>query len=285
MKSLNDMFPSWIKIILYKTISKYRLLTWQYRGLPDFIVIGAQKSGTSSLYYYLGQHAQLKSAYEKEVHFFDGGLNSKVDNYQKGEPWYRSHFPLYRNTGMDQKIFEGSPFYIFNPLVPKRIAEFLPEAKLIAILRNPTERAISHYFHEKRKGRESLPIMDALQAEEERLKAVIENKDYKNEIYKNYSYKSRGLYYNQIKRYLDYFQMNNILVINSEKLFLEPDSTLRRIFQFVGVDAELMVRDLKPRNVANNRTEVESCVYDYLENYFRPHNQMLYKLIGENYGW
>jgi hypothetical protein len=74
-------------------------------------------------------------------------------------------------------------------------------------------------------------------------------------------------------------------VINSETLFTQPDYTLRRVFQFVGVDTEFTVNDLQPLNVASNRTEIDPDVYEYLEDYFRPHNKKLYELIGENYSW
>ncbi len=79
--------------------------------------------------------------------------------------------------------------------------------------------------------------------------------------------------------------MSNILVINSEALFSEPDNTFRRVFQFVGVDTEFSINDLKPRNIGSNRTEIDPGVYEYLEDYFRFHNQELYELIGEYYGW
>lgn len=280
MDFLKKIAPDWAKTLIWR----YHKITWHYRTLPDFLIIGAQKSGTTSLYSYLGQHPQLMPSLKKEVHFFDGGLNSNVDNFNKGEAWYRSHFPLNRNT--DRKAFEVSPLYIFNPLVPQRIAKLIPEVKLIAILRNPVERAISHYFHERRLGHESLSIMEALQKEEERLKPVIAKQDYKNDAFRHYSYKSRGVYHEQIKRYLDYFPMNRILVMNSETLFKQPEDTLRRIFQFIGIDQEFTVKNLKPRNVGKkNRTEIDSDVYDYLEDYFRPHNQYLYELIGQNYGW
>jgi len=279
------MVPNHLKTVVCRSILRYRQATWRNRCLPDFIIIGAQKSGTSSLYYYLGQHAHLISSYVKEVHFFDGGLNPNVDDFKKGQAWYRSHFPLKRDISKHQKSFEASPLYIFNPLAPKRISELVPKVKLIVVLRNPVERAISHYFHEKRKGRESLPVREALLAEEKRLKPVIDKQDYKNDIFTHHSYKSRGLYNEQIKRYLKYFPMSNILLVSSEKLFTEPYDTLRRVFQFVGVDTESTVKDLEPRNVASNRSEINPGVYEYLNDYFRPHNQALYELVGENYGW
>ena len=278
------MMPNRAKTIARDMIFKFRKRTSSNRVIPDLIIIGAQKSGTTSLFVYLSQHPHLLPSYVKEVHFFDGGLNPNVDNFNSGETWYRAHFPLKKNAS-NKKVFEASPLYLFNPLAPQRISELIPEVKLIAILRNPVERAISHFFHEKRGGGESLPIMEALQSEEKRLEPIIDKQDYKSNLFIHHSYKNRGLYHDQLKRYLKFFPMGSILVINSEDLFTQPDDTLRRVFQFVGVDTEFTINDLKPRNVRSNRNKIDPDVYEYLEDYFRPHNQELYKLIGEDYGW
>ena len=98
--------------------------------MPDFIIIGAMKSGTTSLFHYLRQHPSLTPSYKKEVHFFDGGRKPSADNYEKGKSWYQSHFPLKWSVRNDRKTFEASPLYIFNPLAPQRIYELLPDAKL-----------------------------------------------------------------------------------------------------------------------------------------------------------
>lgn len=283
--SVKQMLPSWAKTPIHRLTLQYRQATWQSRVLPDFIIIGAQKSGTTSMHSYLSQHPQLLASFKKEVHFFDAGLNPRVDNFKKGEVWYRAHFPMKKNIGARQKTFEASPLYIFNPLAPKRIFNLLPEVKIIAILRNPTERAISHYFHEKQNGRESLSIYEALQREEKRLESVIKEEDYKNDAFIHHSYKSRGLYRGQLKKYLDYFPPQQILVINSGEFFAEPDNVLRRVFKFVEVDIGFKVKNLTPSNVSNNRRDVAPEVYDYLDSYFLPHNQALYGLIGEDYSW
>ncbi len=285
MHASNQMTPSLVKTSKRKLIFRYRLATWRNRPLPDFIIVGAQRSGTTSLYAYLKQHPQLWPSYRKEVHFFDGGLNPIIDNFEKGQAWYRAHFPINISTSVHSKTFEASPSYLFSPLTPKRIFALVPEVKLIILLRNPTERAISHYFHTKRTGFESLLIYDALQAEEKRLESVVEKKDYKNDIFLRNSYKSRGLYREQIERFLNYFSWQQILVLNSEEFFSEPDNTLRQIFEFVGIDAGFKVRDLQPRNVANNKDEVDSTVYRYLNSYYFPHNQALYELVGKDYEW
>lgn len=99
------------------------------------------------------------------------------------------------------------------------------------------------------------------------------------------SYKSRGLYKEQLEGYLKYFPREQIIVINSEKLFAEPENTLRQVFEFVGVDPEFQIQDLQPSNVGYNRNQVAPDIYDYLNSYFRPHNQALYELIGTRYDW
>ena len=285
MSSIKRMTPRWVKAPVIRLIEQFRRATWRSRALPDFIIIGTQKSVTSSLYSYLGQHPQILRSFGKEVHFFDGGLNPEIDNFEKGEAWYRAHFPLRNRMAARSRTFEATPLYLFNPLAPKRISDIVPEAKLIAVLRNPTDRAISHYFHSRRGGHESLPIMDALQEEEQRLQPVLDDEDYKSNTFIHHSYKSRGLYRRQIERYLDHFPLSQLLVLNSDEVFRDPGNTLRRVFEFVGADAGVTIKDLKPRNVASNKSDVEPSVYAYLNEYFLPHNQALYELIGKDFEW
>lgn len=276
----------WIEVRLRRLVWTSRRATWALRSLPDFIIIGTQKAGTSSLYSYLSQHPQLSPPVKKEVHFFDGGMNPKIDTFQRGARWYRAHFPLKRPFVSHSKSFEATPLYIFNPLAPKRIFDLLPEVRMVAILRNPTERAISHYFQTRRvEGREPLPIREALDAEERRLQPLRETEDFKNRAFRFYSYKSRGLYKAQLERYLEYFPPEQILVLNSADLFNRPGSCLREVFRFVDIDDEVRIRDLEPRNVGSNRSDVDPDVYDYLDEYFAPHNQALYDLIGNDFGW
>jgi hypothetical protein len=243
------------------------------------------KSGTSSLYHYLGQHPDLQPSYKKEVHFFDGGLDPDIDNFGKGSAWYRSHFPARQPRHKSIKSFEATPLYIFNPLTPRRIHDLAPRAKLIAVLRNPTERAVSHYFHEVRQGRESLPIMEAMTSEETRLKESIDNKNFKSLEYIHFSYKGRGRYIEQLISFFELFPSDQLLLLNSDDLFSAPDKVLKKIFEFVGVDAGFEVRDLEARNVTRNRKDVDEEVYAYLDTYFAPYNAKLFEAIGETWDW
>ena len=285
MSLIKKITPEWAKVPTRRLIKQYQQATSKHRALPDFIIIGAQKAGTSSLYSYLSQHPQLLASFKKEVHFFDGGIAPAVDNYKKGDVWYRGHFPLKKNVGSQMSVFEASPLYIFNPLVPARIASLIPDVKIIVLLRNPTERAISQYFHEKKLGREHLPIEAAFQKEEARMAPALKRHDYKDNDFICHSYKSRGLYKEQLDRYFQHFKREQFLILNSESFFSHPEATLRQVFEFVGVDTDYRVADLKPRMVGKNRRNVSPEIYSDLDNFFQSHNQALYKLTGENYGW
>ncbi len=274
-----------IKRGLRYSVFLYRQAANRFRALPHFIILGAQKSGTTSLFSYLSQHPQIFPSLTKEVHFFDGGLNPHVDNYVKGIRWYRAHFPYNSSLCNGCITGEASPLYLYNPLAPGRIFNLLPDVKLIAILRNPTERAISHYYHVKRLNMEPLPIMEAFQEEDSRLRPAMREMNYKSIEYMYYSYKMRGLYRQQIDRYLQHFDMNQLLILDSETFFSDPATTLKRVFDFLGVDGKFQVRDLKPKNVGSNKTKVSSRVYEYLNAYFSPHNEELYQLLGKALSW
>lgn len=274
-----------LKKLSQRRIFQYRKATWRVRALPNFIILGAQKAGTTSLYEYLSQHPKLVPSYTKEVHYFDGGIESNENCFYKGEAWYRAHFPLRWKLAQSKRTFEASPLYLFHPYAPMRISELIPKAKLVVLLRNPVERAISQYFHEKRTGDETLPIMDAFQAEGRRLRRAIDMRDYNDYSYIHHTYLSRGLYHQQLIRYLECFDRHQILILNSEEFFTHPSKTLKSVFAFAEVDDKVTLEDLKPRNVGISKEKVGSSVYKYLEDYFRPHNQKLYDLIGQDYGW
>ncbi|MFN8451844.1 MAG: sulfotransferase [Anaerolineae bacterium] len=136
----------------------YRYLTAARRLEPQFAIIGGQKCGTTSLYAYLLQHPRVVSLF-KEVHFFD-------NNYYKGRRWYRAQFPLAGAPSEDALItFDASPYYLFHPAAPQRVAALYPDMKLIALLRNPVDRAYSHYSHNRQSTAEKLSFEDAIRAE------------------------------------------------------------------------------------------------------------------------
>lgn len=274
-----------IKRIKQKLFWSYRLYTSNTRSLPNLIIIGAQKAGTTSLFYYLSQHPQLVPSIRKEVHYFDGGLDPTSDDFLRGEKWYRAHFPRTKEIKSSDVVFEATPSYLYHPEVPNRIHNLIPSVKMIALLRNPTERAISQYFHEKRKNQENLPIMDALLAEEDRLKLILERKNYKDSAFFRFSYKLRGHYYEQLNRFFNYFEQNQLLILSSEYFFQNTGKALEQISHFLGIDMNLTPYDLEPKHVSKNKVEVDREVYQYLNDHFKPYNERLYDLIGVDFGW
>jgi len=282
MRSLKRIVPHSVRKSLNRTVRKYRFrmryATADFRSLPNFIIIGAMKTGTTCLFSCLVQHPQILKCFRKEVHFFD-------NYFDRGIKWYRAHFPLARRIGAGHITGEASPLYILNPLVPERISRLLSDVKLIAILRNPVERAISHYFMEVRAKKERLPVMEAFQEEENRLQEILRTRDFTNSVYIHASYKKRGIYHEQLARYLQFFPRRQLLVLKSEEFFKEPKNVIRRVFEFLEVDESFEVADIRPRNVGSGKTRVDAQVYAYLSDFFRPHNQSLYELLGEDFDW
>lgn len=283
--AVRKLMPGWAKPLARKAVFGSRRLGAARRALPSFITIGTQKGGTTSLHDYLCHHPQLHASSAKEVHFFDSGLDPAVDTFAAGELWYRSHFPLTAQMQPGQQAYETSPLYLFNPEVPARIAALLPDVKLIALLRDPVERAISQYFHEKRHGFESLPICDAFDAEDTRVAPALANRDYKDLHFIHSSYKHRGHYREQLERFFACFAREQLLVLDSAVLFSDPNGTLQRVCEFVGVDATFTLDNVAPSNVGNDKKDIDPALYASLRDYFQPHNEALYELLGEDFGW
>ena len=246
--------------MVYYSTRPYRMVTAKNRALPDFLIIGTQKGGTNYLGYLQKQHPQIHMA-RGEVHYFD-----REPNYKKGELWYRSHFPLQGEINQSEIVGEATPGYLFSPKAAKRIKEDLSNAKLICLLRNPTERAISHYFMSIRHKNERRPIVEA----------ILDDKS---------QYKQRGLYLEQIKRYEKYLKENRLLILSSEELFANPKKILKQVFKFLGVDETSERPDIRPRNVGKNKTTVPPEVYEHLNKYFQPHNRRLYNYLNRDFGW
>ena len=183
-----------------------RILTNNLRVLPNFLIIGVSRSGTTSLYNYLTQHPSVAPALIKEVYFFDR-------SYKRGLAWYRSFFPTvlekYYSTTVKKKEFitgEATPCYIFHPHVPRRVFKTIPGIKLIVLLRNPVDRAYSFYHHNLRRGLESLSFEEAIESEVKRLRGELEkmmdDENYFSFNRQYYSYLSRGIYVDQLKNWI-----------------------------------------------------------------------------------
>ena len=196
---------------------RFRTITRNARALPDFLLIGGQRCGSTSLYATLCGHPQVLAGAHKEPHFFD-------NNHLRGEAFYRRLFPLRAYLRARHAITgEATTHYLSHPAVPGRVAAMLPDVRLITILRDPVERAYSHYQLARRNGREPLSFERALAAEPERLAGeearLLSDPAYRSEAYGVQSYRTRGLYLEQLERWWATFPPERLLVLRSEDMF------------------------------------------------------------------
>lgn len=264
-----------------------RVLAAIRHPLPDFLILGAHKAGTTSLYEYLSQHPQVLPASRKELHFFS-------KNFQRGVGWYRRRFPKrarmkrrQKRAGLQIITGEATPYYLFHPHAPARIARLLPRVKLIVLLRDPVARAYSHYQHERRLGHETLSFEDALAQESLRVDAELDrmlgDDNYYSFNHQHFAYRLRGVYVDQIMAYRRHFPPEQMLILSSDDLFHHAQATFSATLRFLGVkDSPLKETGAKnagdyDRHAIPMRAE--------LEEYFRPHNQRLYELLGRDFGW
>ncbi len=262
--------------------------TNRIRTCPDFLIIGAQKAGTTSLYSYLITHRSVAPAIKKEIHFFD-----LPQNFSRGVRWYRAHFPTYlsvylrRLRGEGAITGEATPYYIFHPLVPARVWRLSPQMKLIAVLRNPIDRAFSHYHHSVKYGYETLTFEEAIGREPERLagevKRIRADQGYHSINHMHFSYLTRGLYADQLEEWLKFFPRGQILVIKSEDLASDPDPVLREVTEFLELVPGRFV--LRKRYNVGAYTEINLRTRERLLDYYNSPNQNLYRLLSKDFGW
>lgn len=240
--------------------------------LPDFLIIGTQRGGTTSLYNYLAEHPKVAPAAVKEVHYF-------TLFHDRGDEWYESNFP--RSRGLRKRITgEATPYYLFHPDVPERAHRLCPDAKLIALLRDPVARAFSHYQHERRLGEEPLSFAEAIAKEDERLSGD----PFVDGSHQHFSYAARGRYAEQLRRWWSRFPRERLLILRSEDLFTDPGAVYAQTLEFLGLPNH-RPRRFEVFNAGAELDEIEPYVRHELTAYFRPHNTELYELIDRDMGW
>jgi hypothetical protein len=262
----------------------WRLATAPVRTLPDFIIIGAQKCGTTFLYQLLVQHPHVKPAFAKEVHYFDL-------NFGKGDNWYRSYFPLQVRNSRTYITGEASPYYLFHPHAPRRASAVVPDAKLIVLLRNPVDRAYSHYQHQvqrvKGEARETLTFEEAIEAEERILPGevskMLQDEYYESLSHRTRSYLSRGIYIDQLLAWSSFFLRKQMLILKSEDLFGGTTNPLQYMLDFL----EISHWAPETYSIPNKReyTGMSPLTRQRLDEYYKPHNKRLYEYLGADLGW
>jgi Sulfotransferase domain len=253
---------------------------------PSFILIGAQRCGTTSLFCALTAHPQLMPpTFHKGVNYFDL-------NYYRGPQWYRAHFPVAelarRRAGRHGPpvAFEASGYYLYHPQAMERLGHDRPTVKLVAMLRDPAERAFSAHKHELARGYEREDFERALELEDERLAGEAEriraDPAYESFAHRHHSYRHRGQYAEQLERVYEFFPRTQVHVIDSADYFSQPALEYQRLLAFLGL------RPFEPGFAAANARPGppmgEEC-RRMLEEHFLPHDERLAKLLGRQPSW
>jgi len=258
----------------------FHRLTTSLRVLPDFLVIGTMKGGTTSFFNYLVEHPQVRPPFRKEIKFFD-------IHYIQGPGWYRAHFPLGYKMKIGAVTGEATPYYIFHPTAPQRIAQTLPQVRLITLLRNPVDRAYSHYNHMLRVGREPLSFEEAIEREPERLageaEKIIADPRYSTFKHLHYSYLARGRYIEQLRQWFKFFPREQMLILSSEDLYSSPASVYGVAVAFLGIPA------WEPDDFSvfkqGGYERMPAPLRKRLLDYFKPYNEELFALLDTTFRW
>lgn len=239
---------------------------------PDFIIIGTQKGGTTSLYRYLEKHPQIVGCIKKETHFWNL-------HFRRGVDWYLSHFP-HLSPEADIRTGEATPNYLEIPEVPHRLFQACPRVKLIVLLRNPIHRAVSQYYHWVRLMQESRTLEEAMTSELNLLQ-----KGTKQEIAKSTfpRYIQRGLYLYFLQNWMSVFPRSQFLILRSEDFYQNPRDTFARVLDFLELPPHQLAEYCRHNRGHYNSTETE--IYSQLRDYFRPHNRKLQDFLNLEFNW
>lgn len=289
---VKDRSPRLLKDVANVATRRYALATVGQRTLPDFLVIGTKRGGTTSLFNYLTMHPGI-------LGLFPQSRARKSSDYffkhrGEGDQWYRSHFPTTsyrrgkeRRLGYPPVAGEASPYYLWDPRIAAQVRRVAPDVKAIALLRDPVERAWSHYKERRKNGVEPLGFAEALAAEDARtdgeLARMLADPDYYGTAHDWYTYRARGVYLPQLHNWLSVFPQEQLLVLRSEDLYADVQGTFAVICDFLGVQ-----RHELPSTRTFNAAETSSVPHEAgadLRAFYAPHNQALAAFLGRPLNW
>lgn len=269
-------------------LERAALATWDKRVLPELVLVGAQRGGTTALteaLYRLPITDRPRRG--KGSHYFSY-------NYYRGWEWFQAQFPsqawadrVEKKHGRPMFCFDACPYYLFHPFAIERMAQALPDAKLMIMLRDPVRRAESHFHHSVSHGHEDLTFAEALMQETTRLAGEDEKMrddwSYWSHSHEHHSYASKGMYADQIERLLTFYPREKVLILQSEAFYRDPNTELAKVTSWLGLpDVELATQD--KRN-SHEYKKMDGEVRDQLIQLYREPNNRLYRLLGEQYDW
>ncbi|MEM9562940.1 MAG: sulfotransferase domain-containing protein [Actinomycetota bacterium] len=264
------------------------LATWEQRVLPDLILAGVQRSGTTALFEALYRLPNVERPRRgKGSHYFSY-------NYDRGWEWFQSQFPteawarsVESRTGRPLFTFDACPYYLFHPFAVERMAQALPDVKVMVMLRDPVRRAESHYHHSVSHGHEDLPFTEALAAEHERMAGEIDRMEqdwsYWSHHHEHHSYLAKGLYAEQLQRLFRHYDRERVMVVPSEEFYRRPDRVLGDVTDWLGLDPVTLDTG-DDRNGHAYRSMDHEMRARLIELYREP-NERLYALLGRRFDW
>lgn len=270
----------------------YGIVTSPLRGAPDFVVIGAKRGGTTSLYNYILEHPSVQPLFPGRQHI--KGAHYYDSQFARGPGWYRSHFPLeigdrhlVRPAIAPAIAGEASPYYLFHPLAAERLARDFPDVRLIVNLRDPVERAYSHFKERCKHGGEPLSFEAALEAEDDRLRGehdrIVSEPGYRSAEHENHSYQAQGRYLGMLERWFSFFPREQFHISASEDFYADPDRVVNSVWAFLG----LPPRSLQSRKRHNfiPAEDIQPATREHLQREFAEHNRELERLLGRPLPW
>lgn len=258
------------------------------RMLPSFIMIGGQRCGTTTLFKHLAEHPQvLRPGIEKGLDYFSL-------HYDKDLQWYRGNFPVQSVAELRTRrwgspaAFEACTYYMFHPFAIERLAADLPDIRLVAMLRDPVERAFSAYKHEHARGFDTAASFEeALDLEDERLEGELEKMAadvaYESHAHRHHAYLRRSQYAEQLERVFQHFPREQVHVLDSETFFEDPHGEYRKVTDFLGL-AE-WTPDVIAQHNARPSLPLSVDLRRRLDAHFVPHDEALATLLGRVPGW
>lgn len=294
IETIKDRSPRWVKDVANITTRQYGLRTSKHRPGPDFLVIGTKRGGTTSLFNYLLMHPGVLGMFPqsrglKSSDFFFSG------NYGRGDSWYRSHFHTHsyrariaRKIGYQPVSGEASPYYAWDPRIAERAFKTSPNVKAIMLVRNPVDRAWSHFLERTENGVEPLDFVSALHAEATRLEGELDrmmsDATYHSTSYDWYAYRERGDYLPQIERWVSTFGADRLLVVRSEDMYENVQTVFDRVCDFLSLPYFELPK--KERFNASRKGEAApTTAVAELSDYFAPKVRQLESYLGYSLDW
>lgn len=278
--------PTPTRTVVRRLAATWGIATARWRMAPEFIIVGAQRSGTTTLFRMLSEHPQVvRPTLDKGMAYFDL-------NYERGWSWYLGHFPLRRVAQITRRTkklvtFESSGYYMVHPIAPTRIAKDLPNSKIVVMLRDPVDRAHSAHRHEQRRGFETEDFERALELEPSRtageIERIVKDPTYASYELQHHAYLGRGQYADQIQRLSDAVGKDRIYVIDADRLFQDPAQEFRDLCSWLGLDEPENV-DARAWNAAP-RAPLGDELRERLRDHFASHDRRLEDLLGKRPSW